>query len=123
MSGQLKKSVSDPCPSGWKVPDDVWAKAIGYSGRIEYSGLWDNYNYGIDGFELFGATAWYPAGSTLEADSGELRLFLTGAGRNGFYWGVNTIFAFYEGYDGLISPRTGLNGGHGNGLYVRCVRE
>lgn len=118
-----EKSVSDPCPSGWKVPDDVWAKAIGYSGRIEYSGLWDDENCGINGSGLFGATAWYPAGSTIDAESGELKLYLTGAGRNGFYWGINTIFQFFEAYNGLIEPNGGLAGGHGNGLYVRCIKE
>lgn len=118
-----EKSLSDPCPSGWKVPDDVWAKAIGYSGRIEYSGLWDDENYGINGYGLFGATAWYPAGSTIDADSGKLELYLTGAGRNGFYWGINTIFQFFKAYDGLIIPEGGLSGDHGNGLYVRCIKE
>lgn len=118
-----EKSVSDPCPGGWKIPDDVWAKAIGYSGRIEDSGLWDDDNCGINGSELFGATAWYPAGSTLDADDGELKFYLTMAGRNGFYWGVNTIFQFFEAYNGLIEPRGGLSGDHGNGLYVRCIKE
>lgn len=49
-----EKSESDPCPYGWKVPNDIWSKAMGYNKELYDTGLWDSTNYGIDGQELFG---------------------------------------------------------------------
>ena len=119
----IEKSESDPCPYGWKIPDEVWSKAIGSKDQIMYSGLWDDENNGIDGQQLFGTSTWYPAGSEIDGRTGELTKYFTLAGPNGVYHGVNSFFAFYKAYDGLISPSTQFSGGQFNGFFVRCVKE
>lgn len=119
----VEKSESDPCPYGWKVPDGVWEKAIGQSSSIMYSGLWDDSNYGLDGTSLFGGQTWYPAGCELDGRTGALSSYFTGAGPNGIYWGVSSVFAFYKAYDGLINPSTQFGGGQSHGFFVRCIKE
>ena len=73
-TSETKKSIYDPCPAGWRVPDGglegVWAKAFGSSQfRIEYS--YDRTNNGIDFSSMLGAdqTIWYPAAGMLLPDN------------------------------------------------------
>ena len=62
---QSAKTIYDPCPSGWRVPegggDGVWAKAANASG--DFSDDWDSDNKGIDFSGKFGSSSviWYPA--------------------------------------------------------------
>ena len=60
-----KKSIYDPCPAGWRVPDGgdngVWSKALNSSDyRIDYQFDWTN--YGMNFSRVFGSvsTIWYP---------------------------------------------------------------
>lgn len=73
-TSETKKSIYDPCPAGWRVPDGglegVWAKAFGSSQfMIEYS--YDRTNNGIDFSSILGAdqTIWYPATGMLIPDN------------------------------------------------------
>ena len=59
------KSIYDPCPSGWRVPDGgnngIWSKALGSSSDFE---VWyDTTNNGMNFSGKFGSasTIWYPA--------------------------------------------------------------
>lgn len=67
------KSIYDPCPSGWRVPDGgedgVWAKAFGPS--YDYSEIYDLSNHGIDFSGRLGSDSviWYPITGCLERDN------------------------------------------------------
>lgn len=67
------KSIYDPCPSGWRVPDGgedgVWAKAFGPS--YDYSEIYDLSNHGIDFSGRLGSDSviWYPITGYLGRDN------------------------------------------------------
>ena len=69
-----KKSVNDPCPAGWRVPDGgsdgIWAKASGQTDVISVTGT-----YGLNFSNIFGsdATIWYPCPGYLDWGYGNLR--------------------------------------------------
>ena len=66
------KSIYDPCPAGWRVPDGgdngVWSKALGSSADFDDLSLYDSSNNGINFSGKFGAasTIWYPVLGYLE---------------------------------------------------------
>ena len=59
------KSIYDPCPAGWRVPDGgssgVWSTTLGSS--LTYTGKYDSINGGINFSNKFGdnSSIWYPA--------------------------------------------------------------
>lgn len=59
-----EKTVYDPCPAGWKVPDggedNVWAKAIGNS-TDHGTGVKEKYGREFSGAFGDDASIWYPA--------------------------------------------------------------
>ena len=80
------KTIYDPCPAGWRVPDGgesgIWATAAGKNNFIV-----ENYGtYGRNFGGVFGSdkTIWYPASGYLETGSGELRY------NTAYYWSVTT---------------------------------
>lgn len=80
-----EKTVYDPCPAGWKVPDggedNVWAKAIGSSTD---HGTYVNDKYGREFSGAYGddASIWYPATGYLKDYDKEI-----GEGSwSGYYW-------------------------------------
>jgi hypothetical protein len=66
---QSEKTIYDPCPLGWRVPDGgetgVWSKASGTS--LDFSHTFDSSNYGMDFSNKFGSdlVIWYPAAGRL----------------------------------------------------------
>lgn len=68
---QSEKTIYDPCPSGWRVPDGgeygVWVKAVNsiYSGYYIY----DELNEGMNFSGKFGtsSTIWYPNASAISS--------------------------------------------------------
>ena len=86
------KTVHDPCPVGWRVPDggenSVWAKALGTSGEVSVSG--DSINHGINFSGLFGdaESIWYPASGSRRWDSGAFRYsnYYSSGGAGVYYW-------------------------------------
>ena len=120
---QSEKTIYDPCPAGWRVPDGgsngVWSKA-GFDDQG-----YDSSNASM----LFGSgisspATWYPAsGYRLNIDGS-----LYGVGNNGFYWSVtpNGYYAyslnfFYFGYDGYVTPTDSYYRAYGQS--VRCLQE
>ena len=101
------KSIYDPCPAGWRVPDGgddgVWSKACGSSSYI--AGYpYDSTNEGMNFSGKFGSasTIWYPAsGYRYDYDGSLLNV-----GNYGFYWSASPYSSsayaldFYDfGYD------------------------
>ena len=81
------KTVNDPCPAGWRVPDGgengVWSKSIGSSSYFNYT--YDYTNNGINFSGKFGSdqTIWYPVSGCRNMSDGSL----INVGYNkGYYW-------------------------------------
>lgn len=111
-TSERKKSIYDPCPAGWRVPDGgskgVWAQAIGPS---EYYGIgFDVENRGMNLSNKLGAnkTIWYP---------------IWGYGGN--YWSAspngNDAYSMYISSASLLYPSESSYRKSTN--YVRCIKE
>ena len=114
------KSIYDPCPAGWRVPEGgktgIWAKA-----GFEYAS-WNDEKFGISLRTDSSTEIWYPAaGERLDATS--VSLLFTGG--SGFYWSVGSFRYAYH----LIF--TGLGGVHSASystsaaaaISVRCAQD
>ena len=121
------KSIYDPCPSGWRVPDGgsngVWAKAAGSSSYFEDC-LFDDINKGINFSGKFGSasTIWYPSCGCRYINDGGLNL----VGNFGNYWSASPTEDHNEYYmsfynSGYVDPSNyNLRASF---LSVRCVQE
>ena len=119
-----EKTIYDPCPAGWRVPDGgtdgVWMLA----GENSYS--MDFYYKGVKFNLTNGGTAWYPATGFIHRGEGDIRL----SGQFADYWTVKTAtqtvttFEFYiknnadDSYVGLMYN----NKTRGEGHAVRCQK-
>ena len=120
------KSVYDPCPAGWRVPDGgdngVWSKALGSSSY--FSGYpYDSTNEGMNFSGKFGSasTIWYPASGCRDSSDGSLN----DVGDYGYYWsaspGSNYAYGLRFGYYGGVYPSNSSNRAYGQS--VRCLQE
>ena len=122
---QSNKTIYDPCPAGWRVPDGgdngVWSKAKGSSSSFNNS--YDSTNEGMDFSSDFGSGAkiWYPASGYRHYNSG----VMYGLGEFGEYWSVTPNgqdayrLCFYDDcYVFPLSPDY-----RASGLAVRCMKE
>ena len=115
------KTIYDPCPAGWRVPDGgsngVWNKA-GF--------CYHSYDSSDEGM-LFGSgfsspTTWYPAAGYRYSDDGGLYC----VGFRGGYWSVTPSGSdaydlyFYDG--GYVDPTINYSN-RANGQSVRCLQE
>lgn len=113
-TSESAKSIYDPCPPGWRVPDGgpdgVWSIALGSSSGIR--GTYDNTNKGY----FFGS--WYPASGYISGSS------LYGIGNAGCYWSASTgsKTAYYlHFYDPFFLPSS--TDYRAYGYSVRCLQE
>ena len=118
------KTIYDPCPLGWRVPDGgasgVWAMAIGGTDAITHT--WNSKYKGMNVAGNFGPSnvIWYPAAGYLYEDDGSIR----SVGSSGQWWSCS--FEDYPAYRlnlgsaGNISPfaRHFRASGHS----VRCIQ-
>ena len=124
------KSIYDPCPAGWRVPDGgdngIWSKALGSSSSFRDESLYDSTNKGINFSDNFGSasTIWYPAsGCRYAGDVGGL----SGVGLGGSYWSASPgsdgayglYFDIYVYRD--VDPSSSC--GRAYGFSVRCLQE
>lgn len=129
INWQSEKTVYDPCPSGWRVPEGgengIWAKAIGSFLDMREPSLFDNTSHGMCFSGIFGAdqSIWYPASSSRSTD-----WKLTNVGYYAHYWSVSPAadsrfymksFNFYN--SGIISVSGA--GSKKAALSVRCCKE
>ncbi|MCI6428948.1 MAG: hypothetical protein MR809_08745, partial [Rikenellaceae bacterium] len=113
------KSIYDPCPAGWRVPDGgsngIWSKA-GFGNRT-----YDSTNRGISFSISSPSKTWYPATGCRNSYAGGL----DGVGYGGDYWSASPdsnyayILNFYN--DGNVSPSNGSVRAYG--YSVRCLHE
>ena len=119
------KSIYDPCPAGWRVPDGgsngVWSKANGSSDSFNHS--YNDTNEGMNFSGKFGSasTIWYPASGCRDDYDGSLG----NVGYNGRYWSASpsNYFAYflYFDYSGRVNPS--FSNCRAFGLSVRCLQE
>ena len=121
------KSIYDPCPAGWRVPDGgsngIWSTSIGSS--FPYTGTYDSTNEGMNFSGKFGSasTIWYPASSRRESSDGSLG----GVGNYGYYWSAsprsrNAYYLRFGSYGG-VEPSYDNFGSRAYGYSVRCLQE
>ena len=126
-TSETSKSVYDPCPAGWRVPDGdsngVWSKALGSSSYFSDESLYDSTNEGVNFSGKFGEeqTIWYPASGHRYRDDGDLlsvgyTVFCWSASINNFY-----AYSLRVGSGGGGYPAT--DGSRGGGEPVRCIKE
>ena len=127
-TSEATKSIYDPCPAGWRVPDGgsdgVWSKSIGSSSSFDYT--YDNTNEGMNFSGKFGAdqTIWYPASGCRYGGGGGLDY----VGTNGLCWSASPSnysasgayhLYIYSGRD--VRPSSGDY--RADGQSVRCLQE
>lgn len=122
-----EKSMYDPCPSGWRVPNGgdsgVWSTANKISGSST-DPTYSVQNAGIN-FSVFGvpATIWYPAPAIRSGRDGSL---IT-PGSNVYYWSATNpgpagySDCLYFANDGWINTSSATN--RSTGAPVRCIKE
>ena len=118
----ISKSVYDPCPAGWQVPDKtVWSNALGSISDISGC-LYDSTNEGINFSGKFGPASiiWYPASGIRHLSSGGL----VNVGRDGYYWSANgygyRAYCLYSRNDGYVAPLQYFERAYG--ISVRCLQ-
>ena len=121
---QSTKTIYDPCPPGWRVPDGgsngVWAKAVNISSSFNYN--WNDTEKGINFSGKFGSaeTIWYPAAGYLNPLDG----YLYQVGSHGSWWACTISFGANELV--LLSDSVHPGGGASHRTYgysVRCQKE
>ena len=126
-TSETSKSIYDPCPAGWRVPDGgsngVWSKALGSSSHFEDESLIDSTNEGKNFSGKFGSASaiWYPASGYRYNDTGTLGIF----GRQGTYWSAspdsNSAYTLAFSVKGRVFPS--YSDYRAGGYSVRCIRE
>ena len=113
------KSIYDPCPAGWRVPEGgrngIWSKA----GFDDTASDWTN--RGIS-FSISSPSAtWYPASGYRYGIDGSLN----DVGGNGYCWSAsprnNLAFYLYFYDDGRVYPSDYDD--RASGCSVRCIQE
>ena len=124
------KSIYDPCPAGWRVPDGgsdgVWSKAVA---QYKYLSGWleDYDNRGVDfscGRTPFGSASpiWYPYAGRINNNRRDFSR-LECVGGNLFYWSAspdgNRAYDLFS--DGTVDLLSSISRGYG--MSVRCQKE
>lgn len=120
-----KKSIYDPCPAGWRVPDGgengIWSIALGSSSSYDRT-----YNSANEGMNFSGelgsaTTIWYPASGYRYYYDGSLNF----VGSRGFYWSASpdsnhAYYLYFNSYGGVYPSDYYYRA---YGYSVRCSRE
>lgn len=117
------KSIYDPCPAGWRVPDGgsngIWSKA-GFDDT-----RYDATNEGISFSISSPSTTWYPASGYRKSSYGSLE----DVGGRGYYWSAspsssNIISAYNLNFSYLGSVYLSYDlYTRADGFSVRCLQE
>ena len=123
-TSESAKSIYDPCPSGWRVPDGgyngIWSKALGSSSHFSDESLYNPTNRGMNFSGKFGSdqTIWYPRSGYRDGS-------LYGVGLDGIYWSAspygNGVYRLYFYFDGNVGPADSSI--RASGYSVRCLQE
>ena len=121
------KSVNDPCPHGWRIPEGgstgVWGTALGV--KTYASGTYDSTNKGVQMGGILGddENIWYPSAGNIDHYSGSL----TRAGSVGMYWTANPYKNSYQGMVSYVTTGGAFYVYYGDfrsrASSVRCIKE
>ena len=118
------KSIYDPCPAGWRVPDGdgsgVWSKALGSSSSFghTYSSTYKGVNF--PGKFGIGPTIWYPDSGYLQGATG----IFYDTDRLSCWWSAShtSYNAYHLECDGSgVTPAKSSS--RAPGYSVRCIKE
>lgn len=134
---QSRKTIYDPCPAGWRVPDGGWNGTwrIAYWSTPVEKYKFDSENKGVNCSEIFSSenTVWYPASGLYYG------VYVGYDGEEGYYWTVTpdiyepdynrddpvneqcAYTLFFSDYSNYVW--TSRSSGRCNGLAVRCLKE
>lgn len=123
------KTMYDPCPYGWRVPDGgpegLWMKAAQVdpeNADQSFAITWDDTNHGCNYGGVFGSASsiWYPATGIRFRQSGSI----TNEKMYGAYWTVTPVYNKSYILYHYSSGNAQLSGsfGRGEGIAVRCVK-
>ena len=125
-SGDVK-SIYDPCPAGWRVPDGgnngVWSNALGSSQNLSDESLYDSTNKGINFSGKLGSSSsiWYPVSGFRNENDGSL----INVDDVGYYWSASPhnecARYLYIDYYGYISPSGWYYCAYA--MAVRCIQD
>ena len=128
---QLDKTIYDPCPAGWRVPDGgsngVWSKALGSSSNFTGTGTNAGSGVSTNGLEFSGkfgddSTIWYPCSGYRDYRNGSNQ----GYASQGYYWSVSPKghAAYCLGFNNVMFSANPSNDNYrACGLSVRCIKE
>ena len=118
------KSIYDPCPAGWRIPDGgpdgVWTVASG--GSVTFKASFDDVNIGFNFTGIMGPDSciWYPEIGYIYFTDGKLKE----VGNNGVYWAATPIgsnaYCFRTRNDGSVDTYT--SSWRTLGRPVRCTK-
>ena len=125
-TSEKDKSIYDPCPAGWRVPDGglagVWAKALGSLSYFDYT--YNSTDEGMNFSGKFGSdqTIWYPASGYRDSIYGSLY----NVSDYGNYWSASPdtkeeAYDLLFGSGGRVYPSS--YNIRANGQSVRCLQE
>lgn len=122
-----RKSVYDPCPAGWRVPDGgkdgVWSKALGSSSDIFYGDRFANYkSRGMNFTGQFGddANIWYPSVAYRIANG---RIYFAGIFVYCWSASVYRTYAHLLRFSNYLYLSPSDYNNRVQGLSVRCIKE
>ena len=128
-SWKSQKTVYDPCPAGWRVPDGgdagVWAKALGSPLSFTDVSLYDSTNKGMNFSGRFGSasTIWYPGSGYCASNSGGLG----NVGNYGSCWSCSSYefnnYACHMNFSIYDSVFPSRSDNRAYGYPVRCLQE
>ena len=120
------KSIYDPCPAGWRVPDGgengVWSKALGSSSDFRDDSLLDKIDQGMNLQGMLGSNQkiiWYPASGCRYYTDGALYV-----GDSGSCWSASPDD--YRAYIMNINAygiQPSSSSSRAFGYSVRCIKE
>lgn len=119
-----EKTIYDPCPIGWRVPEGgdygIWAKA--YGSWSSFNTTFDDLNKGVSFSEIYGTSSciWYPAsGYRGESSYGDV-------GTHGHYWSVSLAlygYSYFLYFNRTAEVSPSASAAKCSGKSVRCVKE
>ena len=127
------KSIYDPCPAGWRVPDGgsngVWSVALGSSLSLDADLLFDSTHEGINFSGKFGSatTIWYPASGV--RSGGNDSVLISTLPLSSYWWSASINRRdsnFFYAHTLNVSKKIVAPNGSvflQRGLSVRCVQE
>ena len=140
-TSETSKSIYDPCPSGWRIPDGgrdgVWMKALDSTPDADYTYFDYDYNRTKEGMDFSGtfgsaSTIWYPASglrsSYVRSPDNNLGIVdsigdIASIGAAGYYWSVCYDEAHELALTGWSEVRISSTVLYSDAVSVRCVKD